>query len=1330
MILRRPLVRMGLIAGFFFLLGFSYNYHLPRIESFLLIEVERLSEKHSPVRIWAQRLHFHLLPLGIVLEDVRLLPQKPLDNYLAPARLKEAGARLAVLPLLRGEIRLSSVFIRDSELSVFLRPELFERKSTPNSKGVKLDFEEIYRLPVDEIALERVNLQGRLDPQNVVFRVTDFNLVIENRYKSLFVEMQAPSVQIKPSGPIRPLNAQLELRTLVEAHEMQVSALKAKADDSFIVASGRFNGDIAAGQIDNGAFDARMKVQLSDVNIWEKVFVMKPQLPQLQGRAEMDFAMEVRQGKGYMIESDVKSEGIAIDKFKIGSVQGRIASNLKSITSERLQIANNAGKVQLSKVKVNLEGTPSFSAAVVPDLEVRQLLENINVKKVPILVPLKGDTECQGTLGEKPEMTCKGKLLASRIWVHSGAPKNSTIVDLEDARIEGDVKVTAKDVQYKAEAQLGKNSKGRSSGIIDYDKGFKILYTGDNLNFGDVKNLSDLKLEGEAKIDGITEGDSDAATLTLNAEAKDLWLEDYPLGRVNSKVTYKDGHLGFSGVQGQYGTSQFTGQVNLDLDKHQIAINGNIPFADLHDLKQIFQRKIDLPFDVSGTGQGTVEAHGPLRFQDMSYKVRSSFFRGEIAGETFDELVFNVNSKDGLVTTERFTLSKSSGGAEAKGQITPKGEIDLVVVARGMRLEQSENVLKYGLDLQGMADFTMLVRGQLPKPRIELNGRLSRVVLADQPAEDSVFKLNFLSDRVEGSGQFLGSTLLVDATYPYSNEAPFLLKLKARKWDFTSLFSLVSKSARQLDFSTSVSANINLASPQGGFWAASGQAEIDEFVIRKASKSMQANKPMYLTMRNGEVNSNNFTISSGDSFLKLDVSGLTYDRLNASLNGKLDLSLLGLFTPFISDLRGNMAISMDLAGSVPHPNLSGSAYIDRGYAKFVDFIHPFSNVRADILFNDNQVLLNSVRGDTASGKLSGDGKITFSGKTRPIDVKGTFSDVKINVPEGFRTNGSGTIAITGNNFPYTMSVGYNVTGGEVTYEFGEDAGGATTVKASSYLPRFLYQDSFHPFTFDIDIDLKNPVFVNNSLAQVQALGHIQATGTPDHLLLTGTLTPNPGGKVFFNETPFDISSAFIEYTGNPPANPRIYLTASTRVTEISQDDNQRATEIQYDVNMLAQGRGPIPQILLSSQPPLSQREIVSLLALGVTSGAMDKSTTTSAQAASNTSTALGAAILQKAGSKRLKESLGLDVKVSSSSPAPDNASTPKVTLSKQFTPKLGASASSTLQANPSNSVRLEYKMNKSMSVIGSWEGREYVREQTQPVTNVLGLDLEYKLNFK
>lgn len=131
-------------------------------------------------------------------------------------------------------------------------------------------------------------------------------------------------------------------------------------------------------------------------------------------------------------------------------------------------------------------------------------------------------------------------------------PRLSPIVDTDDLRAYGDATVTLKDVTYKANLDVGKVSKGTSNGRIAYDEGFKINYTAEKLAFSDVKTIAGLKFEGEAKLTGSTEGTSKWATIDMNAEVKDFWLEDWPLGAFRSRISYKAGHINFTGVSGQY----------------------------------------------------------------------------------------------------------------------------------------------------------------------------------------------------------------------------------------------------------------------------------------------------------------------------------------------------------------------------------------------------------------------------------------------------------------------------------------------------------------------------------------------------------------------------------------------------------------------------------------------------------------------------------------------------------------------------------------------------------------------------------------------------------
>ncbi len=217
---------------------------------------------------------------------------------------------------------------------------------------------------------------------------------------------------------------------------------------------------------------------------------------------------------------------------------------------------------------------------------------------------------------------------------------------------------------------------------------------------------------------------------------------------------------------------------------------------------------------------------------------------------------------------------------------------------------------------------------------------------------------------------------------------------------------------------------------------------------------------------------------------------------------------------------------------------------------------------------------------------------------------------------------------------------------------------------------------------------------------------------------------------------------------SPPDNPRVYLTATTHVSEIVTDQQHfetpqavggqpgaapiiRQSENQYDISLLVQGRAkPMPQITLSSQPPLSQRDIVSLLALGMTPTALDQQHGSTSAAG----TGIVGNILQKPVGQKLKESLGVDVQVSTAPPtATDPTAAPMVTFSKQWTPKFTASASSTFGQTQTSAVKLEYKVNHVTSLIGSWEDRQQsttVFEDKNVSSSIFGLDLEYKFQFK
>ena len=797
-----------------------------------------------------------------------------------------------------------------------------------------------------------------------------------------------------------------------------------------------------------------------------------------------------------------------------------------------------------------------------------------------------------------------------------------------------------------------------------------------------------------------------------------MWLEDFGLGRVSSEMRYKEGILTFRRMKGLYQTSRYSGNLSINLLKNRLYLTGKIPYADLDDLRQLFDRRYHLPVPVSGTGSGEIKVWGPLAFDQLSYNLRTSFYRGNIANEAYDEIVFQVAATDGNVKAEQVHLSKSNSRITLKGGIKSTGEMDLVLLGRDLRLEQSENLEKLNLNMTGVLDFTTSLRGPIRRPKTDMHGRLSRLVVADRPYEDSNFKMKFTSQTIQGGGNFMGNLIKSNFILPLNDEAPFRLFVETNSLNFTQLFNVFAGLSSKKDFEARLTSTIDLRSEKGGFFNSTGKIKIADLLVRRGSVSMSAPKPILLDFKDGVVNSKDFNLVGHSTYITFLAKNSSKDNLNVNINGKLDMSLGLLFTPFLADLNGLLSMSGQMKGSVDSPELLGSAFIDKGLVRIKGFPHPVEQIRADLLFSHKNVVINAANGQLGGGPFTADGRIRINKFSEiPVNIKGHFKDISLEVPKGVRTKGSGNFTLTGNWFPYTLGGTLNILDGEVTKEIGGESSRSGKIRPSSFLPDFLLRNTFQPVILDLLVNFQRPIMVKNSLVETEVNGTLKVKGDIEAPRLKGQLNLLKDGKVFFGEkdNPFFISVGRLEFTEEDSENPTIFLTANSRINE------------EYDINLLVQGKGNDPKINLTSQPPLTEHEIISLLTLNIDPNA-EPSSLESSDLAKKTSLEISGAILATPLSN-INKLTGVEVDVSGATGA-DGTVVPNLTLKKQWSPKFGVSASRTVETNPTNNAKMEYKVNRNFSVIGTWENKEGNPEVKDTAADKVGVDLEYKVEFK
>lgn len=1337
---RKFLIFSLMVAGTAFGIGTVLSQTLPKVKSWLLVTIDQFSRANLPVRILPGSVEVRFFPLGITLNDVKILPSKNFEATISPFVIQEVSADIALLQIVRGEVSIDEVAIRGTNLKVTVPHS--DKKSGKPLQGL---FKELDRAPVGSIILSDVTATVTIPDESVVIEIDHLNLDIKRSRSKLAGHMTAESVVVKDIKSNRALRLNPELEIALTPTSVNIEKLELKRGTSIVSVAGALKGDTEGLEFNEGTLQTSVDLDVKSTRDWiQKSFDAASPTPPMSGRlvSKIDFS---KKNKASPWLADIKLsttgyrvEGILLDKIKTeGKWDGKLLTIPHAVSESR------AGKVEIDEVRIG-EGTEKPGETRTPlmmrigrikgGVELHEFLEDMGVGPIPVWLSAQGEFPCESQLYPNFILRCGGSFAGQNVVVQSnlkgGRNPKGSIVAIPSFTSKGEFTFDLEKFAYTAEIHFP-NSVGRSEGEVHFKTGFNIKYEADKLAIKDLASLGDLKILGNLKLKGSSQGNTAAATLTMEAEGQDLWLEDFWLGQPKGTVSYKAGKLFFTGMQGYYTTSRYSGDVAIDFGSKgksaSIETNLKAPFFDARDLLKVFSKKFTLPIVVTGTGQASIKASGPLDISRMTYDLKSSLFKGTVAGENFEQMHFDVKSKDGEVKSERVALSRGDAIIQLTGVGHPNGRVETDIRGRGLRLEDTAFITASGFALDGVVAFDMALNGPVLAPDASLKGTLTRTSIAETPMPDSEFQLKFTSKTVEGHGSFLGELLKGEFIWPLAADAPMSLQFQSKDWNYAPLFAAVAGPNARKDFEGRLTAKVDLKSARGGFWATSGSATIDKLSLRRGAIELTNDHPLRAEAKDGVISVRDFELKGDGTFIKIAdraAADAPARKADIQINTKIDMNLLSIFTPFFEELRGLLSMAISLKVGPEGSDIIGSAYIDRGFLKFAEFPHAFENIQSDIVFNHKKVVINSLKSDFAAGKIQAVGGLEFQGKHNiPVAVSGTFEKITLNIPDKIRTSGSGDFTFTGSWFPFLLKGNYVVREGLMSKELGEGGSGPSSdgIRRDQFLPRFLVEESFSPLNLDLGVDFSNGIQLKNAMIEGAASGKLQVTGNPTKPTIMGQVRTAKETKINFRENLFEVSSALLTFDDPVEINPRINMNARTRVDG-------------YDVNLLVQGTPKKPEITLSSVPPLPEKELYSLLALGTTDQKLSTTGTTNGSQGSGA----GAQALSGFANQALKPVADLlDAKVRLSSGFDDTygEAYQKVIIEKKFSRKLEASGSQSSGRKAETEAKLRYRVTDRASGVVTWTGVEHGEgsdSSGQQYRNQdrLGLDFEYKFEFK
>ena len=305
------------------------------------------------------------------------------------------------------------------------------------------------------------------------------------------------------------------------------------------------------------------------------------------------------------------------------------------------------------------------------------------------------------------------------------------------------------------------------------------------------------------------------------------------------------------------------------------------------------------------------------------------------------------------------------------------------------------------------------------------------------------------------------------------------------------------------------------------------------------------------------------------------------------VSGAMSLGLVDVFLPG----RGGGRAAFDIRIAGPINNLQYEGAIDLTDARLIlpEGRVSFAGWTGRLEVTGETVAAKALHGQVNGGDVSLNGTVTRRGTPQATPLTISARNVFLEIPRGLRSelnadltwrNESGRAALSGSatitSDPYTEPATAMVRIVSALTRASGDSGRA--------LPQWLGAT-----TLDVTLQSNGPLTLENSVGNVDMVPDLRLTGTMSDAALAGSIVIVDDGRIRVRGRSYRLRESAIVFTPEQGLMPRLNVSGETRIGD-------------YDVTLRLSGPADEIETSLSSNPPLSDRDLQSLVVTGQTAG--------------------------------------------------------------------------------------------------------------------------------
>jgi len=430
--------------------------------------------------------------------------------------------------------------------------------------------------------------------------------------------------------------------------------------------------------------------------------------------------------------------------------------------------------------------------------------------------------------------------------------------------------------------------------------------------------------------------------------------------------------------------------------------------------------------------------------------------------------------------------------------------------------------------------------------------------------------------------------------------------------------------------------------------------------------------------------------------------------MDLRLEGDVPAAAIRMATDVFDRLDGMLQMKIRVKGKWDNPSVIGTGHMENGTFSFRDYAQLFEKMNVDAVISREKIIFEHFDGRSGGGYIDGRGELPLGfDEGQRMFFKVDFFDMQYPYPEDLHPVLQGRVELFGPVEDLLIT-------GEVEVQ---SARYTKTIRPERALLDFRRrladvtarrQETDFRIRLDLEAVADGTIHVRNNLAKADIEGEFKVVGDTNRVIILGAFDVTEG-HVEYRGNRYELTRGIMEFQDPRRNNPLLDFRAETKKGNVLVTVGVTGTLEKYEVE-------------LSSDPPYSKTEIVSLLSLGTTS-ASATGAAGSQPAAEAASIALGP--VTGPVTEQIGNVFGLDrFAIEPAFSATQNAFEPRFVVGKSFGDRFSVAVSTTVGTTAEGSALAEFKVLENVYLEGTWESATTTQEGD------LGADVKFRYRYR